>query len=279
MSEENEEQIELWNGRSGARWVRHQASLDRVMAPIGSLAIERAAVSPGERVIDVGCGCGATTLALASKVGVSGSVLGADVSAPMLARARERARGLGLGQVDWVEADASTHAFPVNADLVFSRFGVMFFRSPIVAFANLRRALRPGGRLVFASWRSLELNDWMTVPMTAAATVVPPEVPLAPHQPGPFSLSDEERLRSIVASAGFVDTLYEPIVHDLVLGEDVESATDFSLDAGPTSRLLLHADDQVRARVRAAVKQALQPHLGSKGVTLRAATWVVRAHA
>jgi ubiquinone/menaquinone biosynthesis C-methylase UbiE len=155
MSEANSEQIEFWNGRPGARWVTHQETLDRVIGPIGDLAIERAAVAPGERVIDVGCGCGATTLALAAKVGVSGSMVGVDVSAQMLSRARARAEQLSGGRIELVEADASTHAFPFSADLIFSRFGVMFFRDPILAFQNLHRALRPGGRLVFAAWSVL----------------------------------------------------------------------------------------------------------------------------
>jgi SAM-dependent methyltransferase len=277
MSEANCEQIEFWNGTSGARWVTYQETLDRVLGPIGDLAIERAAVALGENVIDVGCGCGATTLELAAKIGRSGTVLGVDVSAPMLARARERAKAHEVGRIELVQGDASTHAFPFKADLVFSRFGVMFFRDPVVAFANLRRALRPGGRLVFASWRNKELNAWMAVPMTAAMTVVGPEAPTLPDEPGPFSLSDEARVRRILDSSGFADAICEQADHELLLGEDLQAATDFSLHAGPASRCLLNADDEIRARVHAAVMKALTPFASPRGVMCRATTWIVRA--
>jgi SAM-dependent methyltransferase len=279
MSDANNEQIEFWNGTPGARWVTYQETLDRVLGPIGDLAIERAAVTPGEKVIDVGCGCGATTLELAAKVGKSGRVLGVDVSAPMLSRARERAKAHEVGRIELVEADASTHAFPFKADLVFSRFGVMFFRDPVVAFANLRGALRPGGRLVFASWRNKELNAWMGVPMAAAMAVVGAEAPTPPDEPGPFSLSDEARLRAVLGGAGFADKSCDPVDNELLLGEDIESATDFSLHAGPVSRLVLDATDEVRARVREAVVRALKPYAGPRGVVLRAATWMVQARA
>jgi SAM-dependent methyltransferase len=279
MSGANKEQIEFWNGTPGARWVTYQEALDRALGPIGDLAIERAAVAPGENVIDVGCGCGATTLELAAKVGKSGRVLGVDVSAPMLARARERAKAHEVRRIELVEADGSTHTFPFKADLVFSRFGVMFFRDPVLAFANLRGALRPGGRLVFVSWRDKELNAWMGVPMAAAMRVVGAEAPTPPDEPGPFSLSDEARLRAVLGAAGFADTGCEPVDSELSLGDDVESATDFSLHAGPVSRLVLDATDEVRARVRGAVVRALEPYAGPGGVVLRAATWMVQARA
>ena len=214
MGHDNLEQIEFWNGAPGQRWVAYQESLDRVWRPVGDAAIERAAVLPGERLIDVGCGCGATALELATKVGLSGSVVGIDVSAPMLARARERARTLGVANVEFVQADASTHAFAGSANLVFSRAGVMFFGDPVAAFANLRRALRPGGRLVFVCFREREVNSWWTVPLAAAATVVAAEQPTPAHEPGPFSLSDETRLRAVLDHSGFVGTVCEPADHD-----------------------------------------------------------------
>lgn len=276
MDEDNRDQIEFWN-RLGPRWVTYQESLDRVWQPLGDAAIGRAVVLPGEGVIDVGCGCGATALELAGKVGPSGSVVGIDVSAPMLARGRERAQALGVANLDFVLADASTYAFAGNADLVFSRTGVMFFRDPVAAFANLRRALRPGGRFVFVCFRDRELNSWWTVPLAAAATVIAPEAPTPAHEPGPFSLADETRLRAILDGSGFVGVVCEPLDHDLMLGGDVDSATDFCVNASAAARVLAAASDELRPRARKAISQSLARHLSSTGVSLRAAAWIVRA--
>jgi SAM-dependent methyltransferase len=277
MDGSNREQIGLWNGTSGLRWVAHQESLDRAWKPIGDLALARAAVLPGERVVDIGCGCGATSLELAAKVGPSGSVLGIDVSGPMLARARERAQALGAANLEFLQADASTHAFDGRADLVFSRAGIMFFEDPVAAFENLRRALRPGGRVVFVCFRDRELNAWMTVPQAAAAAVVGREAQTAPDAPGPFSLAEEARLWTVLGGAGFADVLCQAIDRDVVLGPELDSATDFAVDAGPVARLLVDAPDDVRVRVRAAVAQVLAPRAGVAGVSLRAAVWIVQA--
>ena len=153
----------------------------------------------------------------------------------------------------------------------------MFFADPIAAFANLGRALRPGGRMVFVCFRARELNGWMTLPMAAAATIVPLEPPPAPGTPGPFSLADKERLHAILDSAGFIDVVCTPFDRDLVLGKDVDEATEFSIAAGPTARLLLDATDEVRTRVRTAVKNALAQYAGASGVALPSAAWIVRA--
>jgi SAM-dependent methyltransferase len=277
MSDENRKQIDYWNGRQGERWVAHQESLDRVWRPVGDAVIERAAPLRGERVIDIGCGCGGMALELVARVGPTGSVVGIDVSGPMLARARERALSQGASNLEFVQSDASTHRFAGNADLAFSRAGVMFFADPVAAFTNLRRALRPGGRTVFVCFRDRELNTWMTVPLSAAASVVGAEAPAPPHEPGPFALSDEGRLRAILQGAGFVGTLCEPLDHDLVLGADVALAADFSIHAGPTARVLADANTEIRERVRDVVMQSLSRYASSTGVSLRAATWVVKA--
>jgi SAM-dependent methyltransferase len=277
MDNPNREQIEFWNGPQGRRWVANQESLDRVWRPMGDAAIARAVVQPGERVVDVGCGCGATSLELAAKVGASGSVLGIDISAPMLARARERAQTLRVAHLKFVEADASTYAFAGDADLVFSRVGIMFFRDPVAAFANVRRALQPEGRIVFVCFRDRALNSWWTVPLSAAATVVPPEPPTPLSEPGPFSLAEKDRVRAILDAAGFAGTICEPVDHDIVVGDDADSATDFILNAGPVARVVANASDEVRARVRSAIRQSLASNAGAKGVSFRAATWVVEA--
>jgi ubiquinone/menaquinone biosynthesis C-methylase UbiE len=276
MNNANHEQIEFWN-RLGQRWVTYQEILDRVWQPLGDTALERAAVRRQERVIDVGCGCGATTLDLAARVGTSGSVIGIDISTPMLARARERSQARGLTNIELVEADASTYRFAGDADLVFSRTGVMFFRDPAAAFANLRRALRPGGRLVSVCFRDRELNSWWTIPLAAAATVVTVEPPPPARQPGPFSLAEDSYLQTILERSGFVDAVREPVDYELRLGDDLDSAVDFVTNAGSAAGALISANEDQRARARAAIQEALIPYTTSTGVALRAATWLVRA--
>jgi SAM-dependent methyltransferase len=276
MNEANREQIEFWN-RLGERWVTYQESLDRVWRPLGDTTIERAAVMPGERVIDVGCGCGATALELATRVGPSGFVVGIDVSQPMLKRAHERAQTAGVTNIEFIHADASTHTFSLGADLIFSRTGVMFFSDPIAAFSNLRRALRTGGRLAFVCFRERQLNTWWTVPLAAVGTVLAVEPPTPPNQPDPFSLGDDKHLRSILDGAGFVDAVCEAVDYALVLGTDLDSATDFVINAGPAARALASVNDEQRRHARAVIRQALAQHQNSIGVSLQAATWIVRA--
>lgn len=195
----------------------------------------------------------------------------------MLGRARERARDLASSNIDFLEADASTYPFAGDADLVFSRAGVMFFGDPGAAFANLRRALRPGGRLVFVCFRDRQLNSWWTVPPAAAAAIVPPEPPTPPHEPGPFSLCDEARLRAILCGAGFVGTICEPVDDSAVIASEPDSAADFCIKAGPAARVVASASDEVRMRVLGAMRDSLSHHSGSAGVSLRAASWVVQA--
>ena len=276
MTGTNEEQIAFWNGPSGARWVHHQERLDRALEPIGRALLVKAAAKRVERVIDVGCGCGATTLFLAR---ASASVTAVDVSEPMLARARERAKRAGIANIKFVLADAATQRFEVRADLLFSRFGVMFFRDPLAAFKNLHDALRAGGRLAFACWRAQAENPWMMVPLTAAATVIPAGDPPPPNDPGPFAFADEARVREILTGAGFTDVAVDPLDGQMLLGTTLDEAVVMATEAGPTTRLMgmPDVDDKTRERVREAVRAALSTHVSSGRVSLPTATWIVTA--
>ncbi|MGE0422645.1 MAG: class I SAM-dependent methyltransferase, partial [Reyranellaceae bacterium] len=185
MAEQNTHQGANWNGQSGGRWLAHQARLDARLAVFGQAAIEAAAPAAGERVLDVGCGAGASSLALAARVGAGGHVLGVDISEPLIARARALAPRdtTALFRV----ADASSAELPEAAfDILFSRFGVMFFGDPTGAFAHMRRALQPGGRVAFVCWRGAAENDWVRLPMGAIKGIVPPTAPPDPEAPGPF---------------------------------------------------------------------------------------------
>jgi ubiquinone/menaquinone biosynthesis C-methylase UbiE len=196
--EQNADQIAYWNGPGGARWAERQASQDVLLAPVADLLIDRAKPAPGERVIDVGCGSGATTNAFAQKVGLSGHVFGIDVSGPMLERARQVTPK--DAPVTYALADATVYPFnPASFDLLASRFGVMFFADPVRSFANLRRALRPTGRLAFACWREPRENPWMMAPLQAVYQHVPKLPQMGPEDPGPFAFASEERVRRILA--------------------------------------------------------------------------------
>jgi SAM-dependent methyltransferase len=275
----NEEQEEYWNGPGARRWVKYQEKLDGMLESFGRLAIEAARIQPDEHVVDVGCGCGATALTIAEAVGPRGAVLGVDVSAPMVEVARARARQRNLVNASFVAADASSHAFDARYDLLFSRFGVMFFCDPAGAFANLRRALRPGGRLAFVCWAAIDENPWFAIPMSAATTIVPPPPLTAPDDPGPFSLSDPTRVRTILESAGFAEARIERTSPPFVLGPDLDTAATNGIETGPVSRLLLDADEATRQRVRAAICERLAPSAGPEGVVLASAAWVVTARA
>lgn len=273
----NAQQIEYWNEVSGARWVAMNDVIDAQIAPLGELALERAAARVGEHVLDVGCGCGQTSLQLAERVGPEGSVVGLDISAVMLERARERAAHAGVGQIAFRNADAQTEAFDGSFDLVFSRFGVMFFAQPREAFANLLGALRAGGRFTALTWQALADNPWMMVPLQAAAKHLPPGNPPPPDAPGPFALADAARVEGILRAAGFEDVRHEPVERELVVGGggSLDEAVSFVLQLGPVGAALRDADPTLRETVSREVRSALEPYHDGDGVRLRAAAWIV----
>jgi SAM-dependent methyltransferase len=276
--EGNAEQIAFWNGPGGRRWADQRENVDLLLKPIATATLARAAVKPGERVVDIGCGCGGTTIELAKSVGPTGRVLGVDVSRPMLARARERLPP-GL-PVELAQADATTYPFPrAGFDLLFSRMGVMFFADPARSFANLRTALHPGGRLVFACFRTPRENPWMMVPLEAAYQHVPPLQKLGPEDPGPFSFASEGRVRLILGRAGFLSVTMEPLDLELDLGggRGLDAAVASSLEIGATSRAVDGQPPAIRSAAMASIRRALEPYQRGAAVPLGAAVWLVGA--
>lgn len=269
----NATQIEFWNGEAAEAWVRHEADLDRLLAPLSERALERAAVRPGERVLDVGCGAGATSLALVAR---GARVTGIDISAPMLARARERASAAGA-DAGFVLADATHHRFDPEHDLLFSRFGVMFFADPIAAFRNLRGGLRDTGRACFLCWRALRENPWIGAPLGAVLAHLPSQPPADPRAPGGFAFADPDYLNGILNSAGFREVRIESLDAELTLGADLESAYTLFSRISPLRALLAEADTATRAAAESAARAALAAHAGDAGVRLGAACWVVSA--
>jgi len=275
MHDLNADQIAYWNGPAGQHWIDRQATQDILLAPVSEILLREAHPASGERVIDIGCGCGGTTIEIAKRVGSAGQVLGLDISAPMLAHARQRAPG-----IEFVRADATVYPFkPASADLLFSRFGVMFFANPAASFANMRKALRPGGRVVFACWCEPRANGWMMVPLQAVYQHVPKLPQLGPEDPGPFSFATEERVQRILGDAGFKSIVMKrfDLSFDVALGRGLDVASAAAIEFGPSNRALEGQPDAVRAAAQKSVREALTKFEKDGRVPLPAAIWIVSA--
>jgi SAM-dependent methyltransferase len=276
----NREMVELWNGEASATWSSHPEKYDAMLGELGERVLAAAALSAGERVLDVGCGGGQLALQAAHQVGETGSVLGVDVSSELLAVTRRRATEAGLTQVQVLEADAQEHTFPASSyDAVVSRFGVMFFADPVAAFANLLQATVPGGRLAFVAWQAAPLNEWVMVPMGAMIPHVGfPDLP-APGAPGPFAFGDAERLRGIVTEAGWADVAIEDVQTTVSAGgaRTADEAVEFVTEDTFGRMLLGKAEPEQRAAALAALREAYEPYVGADGVRVKAAVWLVTA--
>jgi len=272
----NAQQIEYWNGAVGERWAKMQERIDLVMNAITDGVIPFANARSGERVLDVGCGCGTTTLLLAMKIAPEGKATGIDISAPMLAVAQARAQAQDA-DVHFVEADASAYDFQPIFDLIFSRFGVMFFADPTAAFANIRRALAPNGRLAFVCWRALADNAWASMPIEAAMPLLPPQEPTDPLAPGPFAFADRGRLQTILRDAGYRDVSIGPFDTHMSMGATPHEAADQTLRIGPLARAVTELNDAAREKIRDVVAGVLTRYQSPSGITPPAACWLVRA--
>ncbi|KAA8553636.1 class I SAM-dependent methyltransferase [Pseudomonas marginalis] len=282
MTEQNAYQVADWNGQSGEYWAANQARLDAMFAVFGQAAIEAAAPATGERVLDIGCGAGASSLALAARVGAGGHVLGVDISEPLIGRARALAPQDTPAR--FRVADASSAELPEGAfDLLFSRFGVMFFDDPTGAFAHMRRALRPGGRVAFVCWRGVAENDWVRLPMGVLKGILPLTARPDPEAPGPFSFGDRERVARILTAAGFTDITSTPFDASIPFGEGgtrdaaIDDAVKMAFEGGPLALVLADQPDAIRARAWAAVRAAFAGLAGKRSVMIDGATWIVMA--
>ena len=259
-----------------AAWAEVRKPLERQLAPLGQRGLEALAPRPGEAVLDIGCGGGETALELARAVAPHGTVLGIDLSGAVLAFARRAAKG--CERVRFVQADAQVYPFePASFDAAFSRFGVMFFADPAAAFINIRRCLRPNGRLAFVCWRALEENLLDILPLTAASAHLPPQPAHDPDAPGPFAFANPDRVRRILKAAGFEEI--EITAHDELVGSgDLETMLAICSRVGTLGKIL-RENPELRTAALPAVRSALAAHDGPDGVKLNAATWVVTARA
>jgi ubiquinone/menaquinone biosynthesis C-methylase UbiE len=276
----NADQIAYWNGPGGEHWTDRQQMQDILLEPVSNILIDRANAKAGERIVDVGCGCGATSLAFAQKVGPTGRVLGIDISAPMLARARQIAPA--EMPVEFVLADATVYPFDqASFDLLVSRFGVMFFAQPALSFANLRKALRPSGRLAFACWREPRDNPWLMMPLQAVYKHAPKLPQLGPEDPGPFAFASEARVTRILSEAGFSGIKMErcDLSLDVAIGRGLDAAVESALEIGPASRALQDQPPDIRAAATHSIREVLAPFAKGQAVPLPGSIWLVTASA
>lgn len=273
-------QREYWSGKVGDEWANHAARIDVMLAPVTEAAFGAISFTPGERVLDIGCGAGFSSLAIARRVGESGTVVGVDLSPQLLRVARDRA-GDTIPQAKFVEADASEVTFGQPFDAAFSRFGVMFFEEPARAFAHIRRLLRPDGRLGFICWRPLLENAWATVPIGAVEPMLKAPLPKPnPDAPGPFAFADGAKVERILQSAGWRDIALTHWSGPISIGGDgpIEAIATFLLKIGPCARAINDQGlDAEEAHGR--VMERLAPLHSQNRVMLDAACWIVTAKA
>src|SRR6266545_878935 len=223
----NTEQAEFWDGHEGDHWVRHQERYDQLTGAFTPSLLDAAAIGDTDRVLDVGCGNGQTTR-LAARAAAHGSALGLDLSTAMLDRARREATAEGVTNATFERGDAQVHPFSPGAfDVAISRFGIMFFADPAAGFANIAAALRPGGRLVFVCWQDAMANEYLTVPAGALLELVPLPDLGGPDEPGPFSLADPDRIRSLLGKAELDQVTVTPVETPMRLGDDADDAVAF----------------------------------------------------
>ena len=276
----NDQQIEYWNGEAGRRWAEHDSALERSLAPITEALLARVTVHQGMQVLDIGCGCGNQSMALAHRIGPQGCITGIDVSAPMLERAKARTAqpDSSRAPLSFLQADAATHDFgDARFDLLFSRFGVMFFADPLVAFQNLHRACTPQARLLLCCWQSSMQNDWIHLPMQAALRHVPAPPPTDPHAPGPFAFADSTRVQTLLQGAGFSNIELESVRLGLCFAEapTLAEAVQMLVQMGPVGTVLAAHDKETRARAREEICEALEPYYINGRLMLPGAIWMV----
>ncbi len=280
MTEANRDQADYWNSPSGRVWVEQERAMDALLAPVLDAVFAAAALLPGQRVLDIGCGTGISTILAAARVTPGGEVTGADISTVMIDRARQRASEAGVANAVFAVTDAQTHPFPEGGfDRVISRFGVMFFGDPAAAFANIARALKPGGRIAFAAWSVPQKNPWFAIPAAAATERLGASDPSDPHAPGPFAFADAGRVGGILAVAGLAEVTTTERALLLAQPGAADDAARLAMSVGPAVRIMAEKGGQ--AADAAAIKSVIAGRFAAfatpGGVRIPAAVHIVTA--
>lgn len=276
----NEQQAEYWSHSGGEAWVQLQANMDRQLQPLGQAVLDAMAIQPGESVVDIGCGCGATTMELARSVGPTGRVVGLDISTSMTAVAAASLKAAGYSHASALVGDAQTlsgDSIGGPVDAVCSRFGVMFFADPVAAFVNIRALTKVGGRLAFVCWQSPRENGWMSDLGSELAPLLAAGPPPDPFAPGPFAFGDPVRTAAILSDAGWADVAVEPCMRTMLLfgSNDFEEVLDGTLRIGVAARMLAGADEATIEKVRVVARRVLQQQWSDDGPLVQGACWLV----
>jgi SAM-dependent methyltransferase len=272
--------LSFWNGNGGETWVARQEHTDITLTPVTDALLDFAAPRAGERVVDIGCGCGAPTLEFARAVGPSGHVTGLDISGPMLAEGERRASAAGISNVDWRKADPATATLD-EYDLLVSAFGVMFFGDRVAAFTNMRRGAAPGARMALVCWRTLAENPWMEVPMAAVARHLPPRPKPVPNAPGMFAFADPEHVAEVLTTSGWAPPRFEKLDMDLDIaaGRGLDEALVQSTQIGAVNSWLRNQPAEVVSAATASLREALASCADGASVRLPGAMWLVSSAA
>jgi SAM-dependent methyltransferase len=269
------EQTALWNGAAGRAWVEAQPVLDRLFTPLETLLVEAVRAASVRSVLDVGCGTGGTTIAVARALDGTGHCLGVDISEPMITLARTRAAQERVA-AEFVVADAQVHSFePASVDMIMSRFGVMFFSDPVQAFSNLRRAARDDAQLRLIAWRSAAENPFMTTAERAAVPLLPNIPPRRPDGPGQFALADRDRVHAMLHESGWIGIDIRPL--DVACALPEQDLFRYVTRLGPVGLILQEADEDTRARIGESIRGAYDPYIHADQVRFTAACWMISA--
>jgi len=276
----NTDMSQFWNGDGGQNWIRFQNRLEKSLNIFGEQAILTAKLAQDEYVLDVGCGWGDTTFEIAKSVGLNGYVRGIDISELILDQARTRIDSFGLDNIKFECVDAESHQFKsMEFDVIYSRFGVMFFNDPVAAFRNIKRTLKPGGRLVFICWKSVNENQWVKLPQEITNKYVAMSEPSNPHAPGGFAFGDAATVLAILDDAGFKETQVETYATKFNVGENLDEAIIFLSHLGPASSIIEDPDldVEIKKRIIAELRSELVKNETSLGIELNAETWIFTA--
>ena len=277
----NDEFTAFWNNVLAAKFERFRNILLDGLSYHSDVPLSALELVPSSRALDVGCGWGDTAIALARKVGPAGWVLGLDCCEEFLKKGRDDARAEGLANLRFVAADVQTHRFEPEFDFCFSRFGMMFFSNPVAAMRNVKSALKPGGRLMFITWRGIEENPWVGIPKKVILNFLqPPGDDAQTCGPGPFSMASPEVVGAQLKAAGFVDARFEPVDGPVMVGASVEQAMDFQLALGPAGEIFREAGAEAERRrdeIEKALRLELARHVRDGKVVMQSASWTISA--